>query len=77
MKTKMFIIFIVGFFLTLQSYAFARVITVDRCTIPFDFTIGSVCVLGTLSLWIIIPLLIGLIFGFFQIILHFFKKILN
>ena len=77
MKTKMFIIFIVGFFLTLQSYAFARVITVDRCTIPFDFTIGSVCVLGTLSLWIIIPLLIGLIFGFFQIILHFFKKILS
>ena len=77
MNTKMFIIFIVGFFLTLQSYAFARVITVDRCTIPFDFTIGSVCVLGTLSLWIIIPLLIGLIFGFFQIILHFFKKTLN
>ncbi len=77
MKTKKFIIFIVGFFLILQSYAFARVITVDRCTIPFDFTIGSVCVLGTLSLWIIIPLLIGLIFGFFQIILHFFKKILN
>ena len=74
MKTKMFIIFIVGFFLTLQSYAFARVITVDRCTIPFDFTIGSICVLGTLSLWIIVPLLIGLVFGFFQIILHFFKK---
>ena len=73
MKTKKFIIFIVGF-LILQSYAFARVITVDRCTIPFDFTIGSVCVLGTLSLWIIIPLLIGLIFGFFQIILHFLKK---
>ena len=77
MKTKNFIIFIVGFFLILQSYAFARVITVDRCTIPFDFTIGSICVLGTLSLWIIVPLLIGLIFGFFQIILHFFKKILN
>ena len=77
MKTKNFIIFIVGFFLILQSYAFARVITVDRCTIPFDFTIGSICVLGTLSLWIIIPLLIGLIFGFFQIILHFFKKTLN
>ena len=77
MKTKMFIIFIVGFFLTLQSYAFARVITVDRCTIPFDFTIGSICVLGTLSLWIIVPLFIGLILGFFQIILHFFKKILS
>ena len=77
MKTKMFIIFIVGLFLTLQSYAFARVITVDRCTIPFDFTIGSVCVFGTLSLWIIVPLLIGLVFGFFQIILHLFKKILN
>ena len=77
MKTKMFIIFIVGFFLTLQSYAFARVITVDRCTIPFDFTIGSICILGTLSLWIIVPLLIGLVFGFFQIILHLFKKIIS
>lgn len=77
MKTKKFIIFIVGFFLILQSYAFARVITVDKCTIPFDFTIGSVCVLGTLSLWIIIPLIIGLFFGFFQIILHFFKKIIS
>ena len=77
MKTKKFIIFIVGFFLILQSYAFARVITVDRCTIPFDFTIGSVCVLGTLSLWIIVPLLIGLVFGFFQIILHLFKKIIS
>ena len=77
MKTKKLITFIVGFFLILQSYAFARVITVDRCTIPFDFTIGSICVLGTLSLWIIVPLLIGLIFGLFQIILHFFKKTLN
>ena len=74
MKIKMFIIFIVGFFLAHQSYAFARVITVDRCTIPFDFTIGSICVLGTLSLWIIVPLLIGLIFGFFQIIYIFLKK---
>ena len=77
MKTKKLITFIVGFFLILQSYAFARVITVDRCTIPFDFTIGSICVLGTLGLWIIVPLLIGLIFGLFQIILHFFKKIIS
>ena len=77
MKTKKLITFIVGFFLILQSYAFARVITVDRCTIPFDFTIGSICVLGTLGLWIIVPLLIGLIFGLFQIILHFLKKILS
>ena len=77
MKTKMFIIFIVGFFLTLQSYAFAKVITVDRCTIPFDFTIGSICVLGTLGLWIIIPLIIGLVFSFFQISLHFLKKTLG
>ena len=77
MKTKKLITFIVGFFLILQSYAFARVITVDRCTIPFDFTIGSICILGTLSLWIIVPLLIGLVFGFFQIILHLFKKIIS
>ena len=25
----------------------------SKCTIPFDFTIGSICVLGTLSLAVI------------------------
>ena len=29
------------YFLTLGNFAFARVIRVSECTIPFDFTIGS------------------------------------
>jgi len=40
-------------FLLINSDAFARVIRVSKCTIPFDFTIGSICVLGTLSLAVI------------------------
>jgi len=40
-------------FLFLNSESLARVIRVSKCTIPFDFTIGSICVLGTLSLAVI------------------------
>jgi len=53
------------------------VITVDRCTIPFDFTIGSICVLGTLGLWILVPIVLGLIFGGFGIIVQIIKNIFN
>ena len=50
-------------FLLINSDAFARVIRVSKCTIPFDFTIGSICVLGTLSLGVI-GFLIMFGFGF-------------
>ena len=50
-------------FLLINSEAFARVIRVSKCTIPFDFTIGSICVLGTLSLGVI-GFLIMFGFGF-------------
>jgi hypothetical protein len=53
------------------------VITVDRCTIPFDFTIGSICVLGTLGLWIIAPIFLAVLFGGFGIIVKILKNILN
>ena len=65
------------FVLFFSSSVFARVITVDRCTIPFDFTIGSICVLGTLGLWIIVPIFLAVLFGGFGIIVKILKNILN
>ena len=74
MKTQLINIIFIFYFSILTSFAQARVITVDRCTIPFDFTIGSICVLGTLSLWIIVPLFIALVFGGFQVIVQLIKN---
>ena len=51
------------FVLFFSSSVVARVIRVDECTIPFDFTIGSICVLGTFSLMIIVPLALGVVYG--------------
>ena len=65
------------YFLTLGNFAFARVIRVSECTIPFDFTIGSICVLGTLGLWIIVPLVLALVFGGFGIIVQIIKNIFS
>ncbi|MDB3968904.1 hypothetical protein N9396_03950 [Candidatus Pelagibacter ubique] len=76
-KNKFSTFLLIVYYLTLSNFAFARVITVDRCTIPFDFTIGSICVLGTLSLWILVPILLGLIFGGFGIIVQIIKNIFN
>ena len=46
------------YFLTLGTYAHARVITVDQCPVPFDFTVGDFCVLSTLGTMFIIPIVI-------------------
>ena len=46
------------YFLTIETYAHARVITVDQCPVPFDFTIGDFCVLSTLGTMFIIPIII-------------------
>ena len=46
------------YFLTLGTYAHARVITVDRCPVPFDFTVGDFCVLSTLGTMFIIPIVL-------------------
>ena len=46
------------YFLTLGTYAHARVITVNQCPVPFDFTISDFCVLSTLGTMFIIPIVI-------------------
>ena len=58
MKNKINKIILLLYFLTIGNYAHARVITVDQCPVPFDFTIGDFCVLSTLGTMFIIPIII-------------------
>ena len=58
MKNKIIKIILLLYFLTIGTYAHARVITVDQCPVPFDFTVGDFCVLSTLGTMFIIPIVI-------------------
>ena len=58
MKNKINKIILLLYFLTIGTYAHARVITVDQCPVPFDFTVGDFCVLSTLGTMFIIPIVI-------------------
>ena len=55
-KINKWILFL--YFLTVSNYAQARVINVDSCPVPFDFTIADFCVLSTIGMWVAIPLII-------------------
>ena len=57
-KNKIYKLILFLYFLTLGTYAHSRVITVDQCPVPFDFTIGDFCVLSTLGTMFIIPIII-------------------
>lgn len=57
-KNKINKIILLLYFLTIGTYAHARVINVDQCPVPFDFTIGDFCVLSTLGTMFIIPIII-------------------
>ena len=50
----------------LSTEAFARTIRVDSCAIPFDFTIGSICVLSTLMWWILAAIIITFLSSIFR-----------
>ena len=58
MKNKINKIILLLYFLTIGTYAHARVITVDQCPVPFDFTVGDFCVLSTLGTMFIIPIVL-------------------
>ena len=49
-----------------NTEVFAIPILVDRCTIPFDFTIGRLCVLSTLMWWVLAAVVIGFISSIFR-----------
>jgi len=58
--------FCIFFLIFASTEVFARTIRVDRCTIPFDFTIGSVCVLSTLMRWILAAVIITFLASIFR-----------
>tara|TARA_A100001015_G_C14798132_1_gene635826 strand:+ start:558 stop:794 length:237 start_codon:yes stop_codon:yes gene_type:complete len=58
MKNKINKSILLLYFLTIGTYAHARVINVDHCPVPFDFTVGDFCVLSSLGTMFIIPIVI-------------------
>mgnify|MGYP001238698640 CR=1 FL=1 len=62
-KNKINKLILLIYLLTLGSYAHARVINVNQCPVPFDFTVADFCVLSTLGMWIIIPFIIFVFFA--------------
>tara|TARA_B100001142_G_scaffold313869_1_gene350794 strand:+ start:563 stop:802 length:240 start_codon:yes stop_codon:yes gene_type:complete len=58
MKNKITKLVLLLYFLIVGTYAHARVINVDQCPVPFDFTIGDFCVLSSLGTMFIIPIVI-------------------
>jgi hypothetical protein len=65
MKKSYLFFYALGIFL-IQTSSYARIIRTETCIIPFDFTIKTLCVLSTLSLWIGIPLAIGIVASIFR-----------
>ena len=60
MKNKMNKWILLIYFFSLSNYAHARVINVNECPVPFDFTISDFCVLSTLGMWLAVPIVIFL-----------------
>lgn len=48
------------YFFSSSNYAHARVINVNECPVPLDFTISDFCVLSTLGMWLAVPIVIFL-----------------
>ena len=64
-------------FFSLSNYAHARVINVNECPVPFDFTISDFCVLSTLGMWFAVPLVIFLALFAFALIRAIFGSIFS
>ena len=72
MKNKIYKWVLLIYFFSFSNYAHARVINVNECPVPFDFTISNFCVLSTLGMWFAIPVVIFLAifaFGLIRVIL--------
>jgi hypothetical protein len=65
------------YFLTLSNYAHARVINVNECPVPFDFTVADFCVLTTLGMWIAVPLILFLVFAGFSLFTAIIRNIFS
>ena len=62
------------YLLTLGGYAHARVINVNQCPVPFDFTLADFCVLSTLGMWITIPLIFFVFFAVIGLVKAIFSR---
>ena len=77
MKNKINKWILLIYFFSLGNYAHARVINVNECPVPFDFTISDFCVLSTLGIWLAVPLFIFLALFAFGLIRAIFVSIFS
>ena len=73
-KNKINKLILLIYLLTLGSSANARVINVNECPVPFDFTVADFCVLSTLGMWIAIPLIFFVFFAVIGVIKTIFSR---
>ena len=65
------------YFLTVGNYAHARVINVNSCPVPFDFTVAEFCVLSTIGMWIAVPLVIMIVYVGFALFTGLIRSIFS
>jgi hypothetical protein len=76
-KNKINKILLLLYFLTVSNYAHARVINVNSCPVPFDFTVADFCVLSTIGMWIAIPLIIMVVYVGFALFTGLIRSIFS
>ena len=74
MKNKINKWILLIYFFSLGNYAHARVINVNQCPVPFDFTVADFCVLSTLGMWIAIPLIFFIFFAVIGVVKAIFSR---
>ena len=74
-KTNKLILLI--YLLTLGGYAHARVINVNQCPVPFDFTVADFCVLSTIGMWIAVPVIIFAVYVGFALFTGLLRSIFS
>ena len=76
-KNKMNKLILFLYFLTVGNYAYARVINVNSCPVPFDFTVAEFCVLSTIGMWIAVPLILFAVYVGFALFTGIIKSIFS
>ena len=65
------------YFLTVSNYAHARVINVNSCPVPFDFTVADFCVLSSIGMWIAVPLILMVVYVAFALFTGLIRSIFS
>jgi hypothetical protein len=74
-KINKWILFL--YFLTVGNNAYARVVNVNSCPVPFDFTVAEFCVLSTIGMWIVVPLIIFVVYVGFSLFTAIIRTIFS